>query len=343
MRWIATGGAGFIGSHFVRTAVLEGWADDIVVLDALTYAGNLHNLAALQDKGGWRFVRGDIRDPEAVEAAVGEGADAVFHFAAESHVDRSILGAADFVRTNVLGTQILLDVARARGVTRFVHVSTDEVYGSLSLEDPARFNEQTPLNPTSPYAASKTASDHLVLAAHRTHGLDAVITRCSNNYGPYQFPEKFIPLFITNALDGKPLPLYGDGKNVRDWIHVDNHVRGVYLAWQKGQAGEVYNLGGDCERANRDIAEKIVGALGVSQATIKPVADRLAHDRRYAIDAARAKRELGFEPGPSIEARLPEVIAWYQENRAWWEAIKAGEYRTYYERMYGAREGKRAS
>jgi dTDP-glucose 4,6-dehydratase len=253
------------------------------------------------------------------------------------------MSAADFVRTNVLGTQVLLDVARARGVTRFVHVSTDEVYGSLALEDPTRFTEETPLNPTSPYAASKAASDHLVQAAHRTHGVDAVITRCSNNYGPYQFPEKFIPLFITNALDGKALPLYGDGKNVRDWIHVDNHARGVYAAWQKGKAGAVYNLGGDCERANKDIAQQIVAGVGASQASIKPVADRLAHDRRYAIDASLAKRELCFEPGPSIEARLPELIAWYRDNRAWWEAIKAGEYRSYYERMYGAREGKRAS
>lgn len=343
MRWIVTGGAGFIGSHFVRTAVIEGWADDIVVLDQLTYAGNLENLEPLRGKPGWRFMRGDICKRDDVEAAVGEGADAIFHFAAESHVDRSILSAGDFVRTNVLGTQVLLDTARARGVGRFVHVSTDEVYGSLELDDAQRFTETTPLDPTSPYSASKAAADHLVLATHRTHGLNAVVTRCSNNYGPYQFPEKFIPLFITNALDGKPLPLYGDGQNVRDWIHVDNHVRGIYLTFTRGTAGQVYNLGGDCERANRDIAMQIVALVGADPATIKPVADRLAHDRRYAIDATLAKEALGFDPGPPIEERLPDLIAWYREERTWWQNIKAGAYRDYYERMYGHRAGLRAS
>lgn len=335
MRWVVTGGAGFIGSHFVRTAVSERWADHIVVLDALTYAGNLENLDPIGYMDGWEFVKGDICNKDDVELAIGEGADAIFHFAAESHVDRSILSAADFVRTNVLGTQVLLDVARQRGVRRFVHISTDEVYGSLELDDPSRFTETSPLSPTSPYAASKTSSDLLALAAHRTHGLDVVVTRCSNNYGPYQFPEKFIPLFITNALDGKPLPLYGDGLNVRDWIHVDDHIRGIRLAYERGRAGEVYNFGGECERANRDITRQIIDLLKVDPGLVQHVADRLAHDRRYATDVAKARRELGFEPGRSIDERMPELIAWYREHRQWWEDIKDGAYRDYYERMYG--------
>jgi len=331
-RWLITGGAGFIGSHFVRTAVEEGWTDEVVVLDALTYAGNLENLQPVE--GRFEFVRGDIADTEAVARALTPETTAVFHFAAESHVDRSIASAAAFVRTNVTGTQVLLDAARQQGLGRFVHVSTDEVYGSLDLDSSERFTEETPLDPTSPYAASKAASDHMVLAAHRTHGLDVVITRCSNNYGPYQFPEKFIPLFTSNALAGDKLPLYGDGKHVRDWIHVDNHVRGLRLVWERGEAGQVYNLGGECERNNRDIAGAIVAAVGADDSLIQPVTDRLAHDRRYAIDPARAVA-LGFDPGPPIEERMPEVIDWYRSNRPWWERIKAGEYRTYYERMYG--------
>ncbi len=338
MRWLVTGGAGFIGSHFVRTALGEGWADEVVVLDALTYAGNLENLEPVRAHAGFRFVRGDVAEPADVERALGDGADAVFHFAAESHVDRSIESAAAFVRTNVVGTQVLLDAARSRGVGRFVHVSTDEVYGSLEIGTAERFTEDRPVDPTSPYAASKAGSDQLVLAAARTHGLSAVITRCSNNYGPYQFPEKFIPLFISNALEGKPLPLYGDGLHVRDWIHVDAHVRGLRLALERGKDGEVYNLGGECERANRDIAAAIVAAVGADPALIRPVTDRLAHDRRYAIDASKARRELGFEPGPPIEGRLPEVVAWYREHRPWWERIKAGEYRGYYDRHYRGRE-----
>lgn len=337
MRWVVTGGAGFIGSHFVRTALQEGWADEVIVLDALTYAGNLDNLAPVRQHSGFEFSHGDITEVEDVQEALSDGADAVFHFAAESHVDRSIVSAADFVRTNATGTQILLDVARQRGVKRFVHVSTDEVYGSLELGTDDLFKETTPLAPTSPYAASKAASDLLVLAAQRTHHFDTVITRCSNNYGPYQFPEKFIPLFITNAMDSQPLPLYGDGKNVRDWIHVDNHVRGIKLAYEKGASGAVYNFGGECERANRDIAHLLVELTGVSKTLIQTVTDRLAHDRRYAIDCTKAKKELGFDPGPPIEARLAELVTWYREHRAWWQAIKAGQYRHYYERMYGGR------
>jgi len=337
MRWIVTGGAGFIGSHFVRTAIAERWAKEIVVLDALTYAGNLGNLQPVQDNPALDFRRCDIADPEAVRQALGKGGDAVFHFAAESHVDRSIVSAADFVRTNVVGTQVLLDAARAAGVGRFVHVSTDEVYGSLELGTAERFSESTPICPTSPYAASKAAADLMVLAAVRTHKLDAVVTRCSNNYGPYQFPEKFIPLFITNALERRSLPLYGDGKNVRDWIHVDHHVRGLKLAFERGKAGEAYNLGGECERENRDIAIAIVRALGVGEDTIKPVTDRLAHDRRYAIDCDKARHELGFEPGRAIEEQLPAVVAWYKSNTDWWQRIKGGEYRKYYEKTYGGR------
>ena len=323
MRWVVTGGAGFIGSHFVRTALAQGWVDELVVLDKLTYAGNRANLAPVQDHPGLQFLAGDICSRTDVDLALSGGADGLFHFAAESHVDRSIDSAAAFVQTNVLGTQMLLDRARARGIGRFVHVSTDEVYGSLALESPERFSETTPLDPTSPYAASKAASDLLVLAAQRTHGMDAIITRCSNNYGPYQYPEKFIPLFISGSLDGKKLPLYGDGRNVRDWIHVDDHVAGIYLAFKRGSAGAVYNLGGNCERANRDIATHIVALAGDSRTEVVPVTDRLAHDRRYAIDASRAVAELGFAPGPPIEARLAELVRWYADHRPWWEALQA--------------------
>lgn len=324
MRWLVTGGAGFIGSCFVRQAVLNGWADDIVVLDALTYAGNRDNLAPIAKTPGWSLVTGDIRRADHVQDAIGHGVDAVFHFAAESHVDRSIEGAAAFVETNVLGTQVLLDVARERGCGRFVHVSTDEVYGDLPLGTPERFTESRPLTPTSPYAASKASSDLLVQAAHKTHGLDAVVTRCSNNYGPYQYPEKFIPLFITRALRGRELPLYGDGRNVRDWVHVEDHVRGIHLAFERGKKGGTYNLGGECERANRDIALRIVDLCGADPRSIKPVGDRLAHDRRYAIDPSFAAQELGFVAGPSIDERLPELVRWYKDNEAWWHAILEG-------------------
>jgi dTDP-glucose 4,6-dehydratase len=321
---MVTGGAGFIGSAFVRRAVSLGWADQIVVLDALTYSGNRQNLSPIEGKGGWSFVQGDVRNAEDVQKAVGDGVDAIFHFAAESHVDRSILGAKAFVDTNVLGTQVLLDVARDKGVGRFVHVSTDEVYGSLELDSPERFTETMPLDPTSPYAASKAASDLMVLAAHRTHGLDTVITRCSNNYGPYQYPEKFIPLFITRAMDHQMLPLYGDGRNVRDWIYVDDHVDGIHLAFLKGRPGHVYNLGGNCERSNAEIARSIVAITQAPTRLIQPVTDRLAHDRRYAIDPTYAAEELGFVSGPPIEERMAELVQWYRDNTAWWQPLVAG-------------------
>lgn len=336
-RWIVTGGAGFIGSHFVRTALLENWTDELLVLDALTYAGNLENLEPVRAHKGFKFAKVDITDGQGLGDAFGDGVDAVFHFAAESHVDRSIDSAAAFVQTNVGGTQMLLDVARARGVGRFVHVSTDEVYGSLELGTTERFTEESPISPTSPYAASKAAADHLALAAQRTHGLHVVVTRCSNNYGPYQFPEKFLPLFITNAFEKKPLPLYGDGLNVRDWIHVDDHVRAIKLAHDRGTSGQVYNFGGECERANKELALAICKTTGTPTSFIQPVIDRKAHDRRYAIDPSYAKRQLGFVPGPPIEERLDELVGWYRDHQGWWERIKAGAYRDYYQQMYGDR------
>jgi dTDP-glucose 4,6-dehydratase len=336
MRFVVTGGAGFIGSAFVRLALSERWASEVVVWDALTYAGNLENLAPVEKHPGFRFEKLDVADPAGVSAASERtsAADAVFHFAAESHVDRSIESGAAFARTNLLGTQVLLDAARAAKVGRFVLVSTDEVYGALPLDSPRRFAEADPLAPTSPYAASKAGAELLALAAHRTHGQDVVLTRGSNTYGPYQFPEKFIPLFVTNALSQKPMPLYGDGLYVRDWLHVDDHARGIYAAFARGRAGEAYNLGGSCERANLDVAKAICAACGVSEQLITRVTDRPAHDRRYALDAAKAKRDLGFTPGAPLEARLGDLVAWYRANHPWWERIKAGAYRDYYARRY---------
>ena len=334
MRWIVTGGAGFIGSNFIRRALLEAWADEVVVLDALTYAGNMENLEPVFKHPGFEFIHGNINNVEDVNKALGKSADALFHFAAESHVDRSIESALPFVETNVVGTQNLIDAARKYKINRFMHVSTDEVYGSLELDDPKRFDEECLLEPTSPYAASKTSSDLMVLAAHKTYQMNTIITRCSNNYGSYQFPEKFIPLFITNALEKKPLPLYGDGKNVRDWIYVDDHSLGLKLAFEKGTSGEIYNLGGECERANKDIALAICDIVGVSQDLIEPVEDRLAHDRRYAIDPSKAEKEIIFKAGPPIEERLHSVIDWYRTHEDWWKNIKNGDYREYYERMY---------
>lgn len=310
----------------MRRALQEKWADEVLVLDALTYAGNFSNLESVTSHRGFRFERCNVAKPDQVDRAWTDSADAVFHLAAESHVDRSIHSAHVFVESNVVGTQVMLDAARKRGVGRFVHVSTDEVYGSLELDSKERFVESSTICPTSPYAASKAAADMLVLAAFRTHGIASIVTRCSNNFGPYQFPEKFIPLFVTNAFEGKPLPLYGDGKNVRDWIHVEDHVLGLKLAFEKGQPGEVYNLGGDCERDNRSIAARIVEAVGVSAALITPVEDRKAHDRRYAIDPSKAKRDLGFVPGPSLDDRLNELVDWYRTHRVWWETVKRGDH-----------------
>jgi dTDP-glucose 4,6-dehydratase len=334
VRILVTGGAGFIGSNFVQRVVREREDVEIVTLDALTYAGNLENLSTLEGHRRHRFVRGDVADREWAED-VGEGFDVIVHFAAESHVDRSILDARDFVTTNVLGTQNLLDWARDGGAARFVQVSTDEVYGSLGPE--GWFTESTPLAPNSPYSASKAAADLLCRAAFHTHGQEVVVTRCSNNYGPYQFPEKLIPLMIANALEDEPLPVYGDGLNVRDWIHVEDHCDGVLAVAERGRAGEVYNLGGNCEKTNLELVRTLLGILGKPESLIRFVTDRPGHDRRYAIDASRAERELGWSPRTTFEEGLRATVDWYVENREWWERVRSGAYREYYERQYGGR------
>jgi len=335
MKLLVTGGAGFIGANFVRY-VLGCHADArVTTLDSLTYAGNLANLEPLRDDPRHRFVRADVADSAAVGAALEDGVDAIVHFAAESHVDRSISDATPFLRTNVVGTGVLLDVARSRGVGRFVHVSTDEVYGSL--ESGSCATEEFQLRPTSPYAASKAASDLLALAYARTHGLDVVVTRCSNNFGPLQFPEKLIPLFITNALADEPLPLYGDGANVRDWIHVEDHCAALDAVLRKGRSGEVYNVGATNEWTNRDLTREILRRLGKSEDLVRRVADRPAHDRRYALDSTKLRRETGWAPQWSFAAGLDETIAWYQDNEAWWRRVKSGEYRRFYDLWYGDR------
>ena len=322
MRVLVTGGAGFIGSHYVRSLLAGTYpaqADaDVVVLDLLTYAGTLTNLAAVEDPSRLRFVHGDIRDPDVVSGAMA-GCDLVVHFAAESHVDRSIAGAADFVSTNVVGTQVLLQAALEAGVGRFVHVSTDEVYGSIER---GSWPESHPLEPNSPYSASKASSDLLARAYHRTHGLPVCITRCSNNYGPHQFPEKVIPLFVTNLLDGRTVPLYGDGLNVRDWLHVDDHCRGIALVAEKGRDGEVYNIGGGTELTNRELTDRLLAAVGADESMVEPVADRLGHDRRYSVDWSKIADELGYAPQVPFEQGLADTVRWYAENREWWEPLK---------------------
>ncbi len=347
--WLVTGGAGFIGSNFVQFA--SGTTDaELVVLDALTYAGNVANLAQLIDAGRVRFVRGDVCDDQLVgELFARHDFSRVVHFAAESHVDRSILGPRPFIRTNVDGTCVLLEAAR--GAWRdslagrlFLHVSTDEVYGSLEPDDPP-FTEQSPYRPNSPYSASKAAADHLARAWVHTFGLPVVVSNCSNNYGPLQFPEKLIPLMILNALDERPLPVYGDGRQVRDWLHVEDHCRALLTLLERGRPGETYVIGGDCERANIDIVRQVcteVDALlgrapGTSAGLIRHVTDRPGHDRRYAMNAARLRQELGWQPRHRIEAALPGLVRWYHEHRAWAESIRSGAYREYYERQYGDR------
>jgi dTDP-glucose 4,6-dehydratase len=323
MRILVTGAAGFIGSRYVRALLageLPGGADaGVTALDALTYSGNVANLAPVADHPRYRFVRGDIRDPQAVDEVVA-GHDAIVHFAAESHVDRSITGAAEFVSTNVLGTQTLLDAALRHGVGRFVHVSTDEVYGSIET---GSWTESWPLAPRSPYSASKAGSDLLALAYHRTHGLDVVVTRCSNNYGHYQFPEKMIPLFVTNLLDGGRVPLYGDGGNVRDWLHVSDHCRGIQLVLDGGRAGEVYHIGGGTELTNKELTARLLDACGAGWDAVDYVPDRKGHDRRYSLDIGKIRAELGYEPLVTFDEGLAATVAWYRENRAWWEPLKA--------------------
>ncbi len=332
---LVTGGAGFIGSNFVRMLLL-GSDHEIVNLDALTYAGNLENLADVQDNSRYTFVKGDIADAAAMQQVFAQHRpELVVHFAAESHVDRSVLDATAFVRTNVIGTQVLLDQSRAHGVSRFVHVSTDEVYGSLGAW--GYFTEDTPIQPNSPYSSSKAGSDLMVRAAVHTHGMDCVITRCSNNYGPYQFPEKLIPLMIANALEDKQLPVYGDGKNVRDWIHVADHCEGIKVAMERGAAGEVYNFGGDAERENLFVVKEILRLVGKGTDLIRYVTDRPGHDRRYAMDSSKARATLGWTPRHTFESGLRATVDWYLQNKAWWERVRSGAYQSYYEQQYGNR------
>lgn len=334
MKLLVTGGLGFIGSNFIRLVLARKPDWSVVNLDLVTYAGNPANLRDLDSDPRYCFVRGDIAEPEDVARAL-EGCDAVVNFAAESHVDRSILSAAPFVRTNITGTLVLLEEVRRRG-RRLLHVSTDEVYGTLSPSDPP-FTESTPLDPTSPYAASKAAADLLVMSFVKTHGVDAVITRCCNNYGPYQFPEKLIPLMITNAIEGKRLPVYGDGRQVRDWIHVEDHAAGVLAALERGKPGRVYNFGARAERFNLDVVRRIVELVGADASLIEHVKDRPAHDRRYSIDPSLAERELGWAPERSFEDGLAQTVAWFRENGAWWTAVKDGSYQEYYRMWYGER------
>jgi dTDP-glucose 4,6-dehydratase len=325
-RILVTGGCGFIGANFIRLE-LEAYPDlEITNLDALTYAGNPDNLAGLDDEPRYRFVQGDIADRPLVMELVAEGFDAVVNFAAESHVDRSIDDVTPFLRTNVVGTQCLLDAARAADTPRYVQVSTDEVYGTLRPNDPP-FTEKTPLAPNSPYAASKAGADLLVRAAHHTHGMDTVITRCSNNYGPYQFPEKLIPLFITNALADIPLPVYGDGRQVRDWIHVTDHCRGIDAVLRRGRPGVVYNFGGRSERFNLDVTRAVLKLTGKPESLIRHVTDRLGHDRRYAVDCSRAEAELGWRPIVVFEEGLAATVDWYRTHSGWIELVRSGAYR----------------
>jgi len=333
MRLLVTGGAGFIGSNFVHHVLREHPEDEVIVLDALTYAGNLENLAEWEGNGRFRFVKGDIADPETVDPLVAE-CDAVVHFAAESHVDRSIMDPASFVRTNVLGTQVLLDAARRHGGKRFHHVSTDEVFGSLAPDD-APFSETTPYDPRSPYSASKAGSDHLVRAYFHTYDLPVTITNCSNNYGPYHFPEKLIPLAITNLLEGKNIPVYGDGKQVRDWLHVEDHCRAIDLVLRKGRIGETYCVGGNGERENIWITRTLLDILGFGEDRIEFVKDRPGHDRRYAIDFSKIRGELGWEPSVTPEEGLRQTVAWFRGHEEWWQSVKSGAYREYYGKQYG--------
>jgi dTDP-glucose 4,6-dehydratase len=322
MRVLVTGGAGFIGSHYVRQALAGAYPTlsdaEVLVLDKLTYAGSEENLESVADDPRLRFVRGDICDAELVNELM-NGIDLVVHFAAESHVDRSILGSADFVLTNVLGTQTLLQAALSARVGKFVHVSTDEVYGSIQE---GSWSEDHILEPNSPYSASKASSDLIARSFYRTHGLPVCVTRCSNNYGPHQFPEKVIPLFVTNLLDGAKVPLYGDGLNVRDWLHVDDHCRGIQLVADGGRPGEIYNIGGGTELSNRELTERLLAAVGAGWDMVEPVDDRKGHDRRYSVDITKINTELGYAPKVSFEDGLADTVAWYKENRTWWEKLK---------------------
>ena len=336
MNVLVTGGCGFIGSNLVKLLRRERPDWTIVNLDKLTYAGNLENFRELEGDPRHVFVRGDVANRELVEHLMTvHHIDAVMHLAAESHVDRSILGPEAFIQANVLGTQQLLESSRVSGIKRFLMVSTDEVYGSLGPT--GLFTETSPLQPSSPYSASKTSADLLALAWHHTYGLDVVVTRCSNNYGLYQFPEKLIPLMVVNALHDKPLPVYGDGGNVRDWLHVEDHCTALLVALEKGTAGQVYNIGGNSERRNLDIVKAILALLRKPESLIKYVKDRPGHDRRYAIDPTRMRTELGWTPAHTFERGLEETVRWYVDNKPWWERVMSGTYRQYYETQYRAR------
>ncbi|MEQ9503876.1 MAG: dTDP-glucose 4,6-dehydratase [Deltaproteobacteria bacterium] len=335
MKVLVTGGAGFIGANYVLRR-LRTTDDQVTVVDALTYAGNLESLQSVEKNPALKFHRADITDAEVIEAIFEEAKpDAVVHFAAESHVDRSILGPRVFTSTNVLGTQVLLDASKKQGVQRFVMVSTDEVYGSLGKT--GLFTETSPLKPSSPYSASKAAADLVALSYHHTFGMDVVVTRCSNNYGPLQFPEKLIPLMIINALEDKPLPVYGDGMQVRDWIHVEDHCAAIDAVFAKGTAGEVYNIGSQNERPNIEIVQRILAHLGKPESLIRHVEDRLGHDRRYAIDPTKTEGALGWVPEKKFEDALPATIDWYLANRDWWERVRSGAYREYFEANYAKR------
>jgi dTDP-glucose 4,6-dehydratase len=333
-RILVTGGCGFIGSNFIRH-MLSCAPHHIINLDKLTYAGNLENLRDIEINPRYRFVRGDIAEKADVDPLFEEDIDIVINFAAESHVDRSIINPDDFVNTNIYGTYRLLERARKSGVKKFVQVSTDEVYGSLGAT--GRFRENTPIAPNSPYSASKASADMLALAYFHTYGMPVTVTRCSNNYGPYQFPEKLIPLLVSNAFEGRELPIYGDGLNVRDWIHVSDHCAAIALAAEKGKPGEVYNVGAENERTNLEIVELILAIMEKPLSLIRYVKDRPGHDRRYAIDNTKIRRQLGFEVKTPFETGMEETVKWYIENKGWWERIKSGEYMKYYEAWYGNR------
>jgi dTDP-glucose 4,6-dehydratase len=331
---LVTGGCGFIGSNFIRY-MLSSSSCAITNLDKLTYAGNLENLKDLENHPRYTFVRGDVAEKEDLEKVFAKGVDGIVNFAAESHVDRSIINPDAFVRTNIYGTYLLLEKARHKGVKRFLQVSTDEVYGSLG--ETGAFREDTPLSPNSPYSASKASADLLAMAYHKTFGLPVVLTRCSNNYGPYQFPEKLIPLLVSNALEARELPIYGAGLNVRDWLHVLDHCAAIALVLDKGAEGSVYNVGAGNERTNLEIVELILEILGKPRSLIRYVSDRPGHDRRYAIDNGKIKKDLGFETRVPFRSGMEQTVRWYVENRPWWERIKTGEYLKYYEEWYGGR------
>lgn len=335
MKLLVTGGCGFIGSNLVHLLLRERPDLSIVVVDKLTYAGNLENLARALDNPRLTFLKADICDVATMRKVMAGGITHVLHLAAESHVDRSIEDATSFLATNVVGTHVLLDAARRSGIQRFVQVGTDEVYGSL--EAPESATPTSALRPSSPYSASKAASDLYALACHHTYGFDVVVTRCTNNYGPFQFPEKLIPLMLTNALEGKTLPVYGDGQQVRDWIHVEDHCRGLLASLEKGTAGAVYHFGGRCELTNLDLVGRLLDAVGQPRSLMRHVADRPGHDRRYSLDVSLSTKNLGWEPLIPFDEGLASTIAWYQQHADWWQTIKSGAYRDFYERTYADR------